>query len=160
MTATKTITLTIDGEKAAVAPGATIMEAADAAGVHIPRLCFHPGLSIQGACRVCVVEVEGLRNLVASCAYPAADGMVVRTNSPLLRRVRRDIVELILDNHPKECQTCQRNTSCELQRLAYDLGVRERLFEGERKRYARDESAPSVIRDQEKCILCGRCVRV
>ncbi len=160
MTATNNIALTINGFKAVVAGGATIMEAADSIGIRIPRLCYHPSLSIQGACRVCVVEVQGQRNLVAACAYPAENGMIVKTNSPLLRRVRRDIVELILDNHPMDCQTCERNGNCELQNLAYELGVRKRFFAGTRKHYPKDESSPSVIRDQEKCILCGRCVRV
>lgn len=86
--------------------------------------------------------------------------MKVRTSSPLLRRLRRDVVELILDNHPKDCQTCHRNQNCELQRLCFELGIRERLFEGERKHCEKDDSAPSVTRDPEKCILCGRCVRV
>ncbi len=160
MTATTPIELTINGVKTAAAPGATIMEAADAVGIRIPRLCYHPALSILGACRVCVVEVEGQRNLVAACSFPVTPGMAVRTHTPLLRRVRRDIVELILDNHPPECQTCSRNTQCELQTLAYDLGVRSRRFAGERKRYPPDTSSPAVLRDPEKCILCGRCVRV
>ena len=160
MTPTEKIRLTINGVQAAVAPGTTIMEAADSIGIRIPRLCYHPALSILGACRVCVVEREGARNLLAACSHPAEEGMQVRTNSPLLRRVRRDVIELILDNHPKDCQICSRNMNCELQNLAYELGVRSRLFEGERKRYPKDESSPAVIRDPEKCILCGRCVRI
>jgi NADP-reducing hydrogenase subunit HndD len=154
------IKLTIDGISTEVAEGVTIMQAADQLGIEIPRLCFHPQLSIQGACRICIVEVDGQRNPVASCAFPVANGMNVRTSSPLLRRLRRDIVELLLDNHPQDCQTCERDGHCELQNLAYSLGVRERLFAGERKRFPRDESSPAVIRDPEKCILCGRCVRV
>jgi iron-only hydrogenase group A len=160
MNGKKMIRLTIDGLDVEVAEGATILQAADALGIHIPRLCHHPRLSVLGACRVCIVEVEGQRNPVASCAFPATDGMKVKTSSPLLRRLRRDIVELILDNHPKDCQTCERNGNCELQGLAYSLGVRERLFEGERKRFPIDASSPSVHRNPEKCILCGRCVRV
>ncbi len=154
------ITLWIDGVQTTTREGNTIMQAADEIGVRIPRLCYHPELSILGACRICIVEVEGMRNPVASCAYPAANGMRVRTSSPLLRRLRRDIVELILDNHPKDCQTCERNNTCELQRLAFELGVRERLFEGERKRLPVDDSSPALIRNPEKCILCGRCIRV
>jgi NADP-reducing hydrogenase subunit HndD len=157
---TKTVQLTIDGQATTAAPGTTIMQAADAMGIRIPRLCYHPDLSILGACRICIVEVEGQRNPVASCSFPVADGMQVRTSTPELRLLRRDIVELILDNHPKDCQTCERDGRCELQDLAYSLGVRERLFEGERKRFARDASSTAVIRDAEKCILCGRCVRV
>ncbi len=154
------INLTIDGVATEAREGMTIMQAADQLGIRIPRLCYHPQLSILGACRICIVEVEGARKPVASCAYPVSEGMKVRTSSPKLRKLRRDIVELILDNHPKDCQTCERDGNCELQNLAYSLGVRERLFEGERKRIERDLSSPAVIRDPEKCILCGRCIRV
>lgn len=158
--ATSKINLTIDGVTTSAEAGATIIEAADAIGIRIPRLCYHPELSILGACRVCIVEVEGQRNPVTACSFPVAEGMVVRTSSPKLRRLRRDIVELILDNHPKDCQTCERDGNCELQDLAYSQGVRERLYEGERKHFEKDLSSPSVLRDADKCILCGRCVRV
>jgi iron-only hydrogenase group A len=160
MIAEQKITLWIDGIQTSVPKGSTIMEAADGLGIRIPRLCYLPDLSILGACRVCLVEVEGLRNPVASCAYPAEQDMKVKTHSALLRRLRRDVVELILDNHPKDCQTCERDGNCELQKLAYELGIRERLYEGERKRIENDYSSPAVIREPEKCILCGRCVRV
>ncbi len=154
------INIWIDGVKVTTTKGTTILQAADAIGVKIPRLCYHPKLSLLGACRICIVEVEGMRNPVASCSYPAVDGMKIKTSSPALRRMRRDIVELILDNHPRDCQTCERNNTCELQRLAYELGVRTRLFQGERKRHPIDSSSTAVIRNPEKCILCGRCVRV
>ncbi len=97
---------------------------------------------------------------LASCHMPVWEGMRVRTNSPAIRQARRDIVELLLDNHPQDCQICERDGNCELQNLAYALGVRERLFAGERKRPAQDYSSHSVIRNPEKCVLCGRCVRV
>jgi len=155
-----TVTLWIDGIETRADAASTVMDAADAIGITIPRLCYHPHLSILGACRVCLVEVEGVRNPVASCAYPVAEGMKVTTHSALLRRLRRDVVELILDNHPKDCQTCERDGHCELQQLAYELGIRERLFEGERKHIEKDISSPAVIREPEKCVLCGRCVRV
>ena len=160
MATDKEVTLTIDGVVTKAPSNATIMEAADAIGINIPRLCYHPHLSIAGACRVCLVEVEGMRNPVASCAYPVADGMKIHTSSTQLRRLRRDVVELILDNHPQDCQTCDRNQNCELQKLSYEMGIRERYFEGERKQLEKDLSSPAVIRDPEKCILCGRCVRV
>jgi len=112
------------------------------------------------ACRICVVEVAGARTFQASCATKVAEGMVVKTNSPEIRQARRDLVELILDNHPMECQTCDRDGQCELQNLAYTLGVRERLFAGKRKRYEVEDSSFSVVRNSEKCILCRRCVRV
>lgn len=154
------ITLTIDGIQVTVPKGQTIMQAADEAGIRIPRLCYHPRLSIEGACRVCVVDVEGVRNLVAACCYPAGDGMVVKTHTPEILQLRRDIVELLLDNHPEDCNSCERDGNCELQRLAYAMGIRERLFAGERKRYDKDLSGPAIIRDPEKCVLCGRCVRM
>jgi len=154
------VTITINGKKYAVEEGQTIMQAADSLGFHIPRLCYHPKLSIEGACRVCIVEVEGMRNYVASCAYPVSEGMKINTNTKDIRRARRDIVELILDNHPQDCHTCERDGICELQRLAYAMGIRRRHFEGEQKHYDKDISSVSVVRDPNKCILCGRCVRI
>lgn len=156
----KKITITINDKDYQVDAGQTIMQAADHCGYHIPRLCYHPKLSIEGACRVCIVQVEGARNFVASCACPVADGMKVYTNTKELRQARRDIVELLLDNHPEDCHTCERDGNCELQRLAYSMGIRHRHFTGERKHYEKDLSGASVIRDPDKCILCGRCVRM
>ncbi len=156
----KTITITIDGKIYRTQEGLTIMQAADQLGFHIPRLCYHPKLSIEGACRVCIVEVEGAKSYVASCAYPVMDGMKIRTNTQEIRRARRDIIELILDNHPQDCHTCERDSNCELQRLAASMGIRKRHFEGERKKYDKDLTSTSVIRDPNKCILCGRCVRI
>ena len=154
------ITININGKEYQVDSGQTIMQAADQCGYRIPRLCYHPKLSIEGACRVCIVEVEGMRNFVASCAYPVADGMKIQTNNKDVRQARRDIVELLLDNHPEDCHTCERDGNCELQRLAYAMGIRHRHFVGERKHYEKDLSSTSVIRDPDKCILCGRCVRM
>lgn len=156
----KEITIYINDKPYQVKFGQTIMQAADKLGFHIPRLCYHPKLSIEGACRVCIVEVEGMRNFVASCAYPVAEGMKIHTNTNELRRARRDIVELILDNHPEDCHTCERDGICELQRLAFAMGIRKRHFEGEKKRYEKDLSSTSVVRDPNKCILCGRCIRI
>ena len=156
----KNVNIYIDDEKLTVPSDMTIMQAAEQIGVRIPRLCYHPDLSIEGACRVCIVEVEGVNKFLASCANKVWDGMRVKTNSPEIRQARRDMVELILDNHPMECQTCERDGNCELQNLAYSQGVRERLFEGKRKQHDLEKSSASVIRDAEKCILCRRCVRV
>jgi len=154
------VSIHINGKAYEVAAGQTIMQAADTVGFHIPRLCYHPKLSIEGACRVCIVEVEGTKNYVASCSYPVSDGMKIHTNTPELRRARRDIVELILDNHPQDCHICERNGTCELQRLSYAMGIRTRHFEGERKQYDKDISSASVVRDPNKCVLCQRCVRL
>ncbi len=154
------ITLTIDGREVQVETGSTILEAAQAAGINIPTLCYHPELRPEGACRVCVVEVENARTLLASCVHPAADGMVVRTNTPRVREARRNIVELLLANHPSDCLICDRNNNCELQKLAHDLGVREIKYSGVKRSWNKDEANPALIRDPDKCILCGRCVRV
>ncbi len=156
----KEIKLTIDDQRVTVPQGTTIMEAARKIGVRIPRLCYHPDLSLAGSCRVCIVDVKGMGFYMAACASAVWEGMEVQTNSPEIRQARRDIVELLLDNHPRECQICERDGNCELQDLAYSLGVRERLFEGRRKRFEDDESSHSVVRNSEKCVLCGRCVRV
>ncbi len=156
----KLITIYINGREYKVEPNQTIMQAADKLGFHIPRLCYHPKLSIEGACRVCIVEVEGAKSFVASCAYPVNEGMKIHTNTQELRRARRDIVELLVDNHPMDCHTCERDGNCELQRLAASMGIRARHFEGERKQYGVDVSGQAVIRNPDKCILCGRCVRM
>ncbi|MBN2472961.1 MAG: iron hydrogenase small subunit [Pirellulales bacterium] len=156
----KKLKIVVDGNEMSVAAGTTIMEAADQLGIRIPRLCYHPDLSLAGSCRVCVVEVKGMPYLMASCSVQVWEGMEVRTNSPDIRQARRDIVELLLDNHPAECQTCERDGNCELQNLAYSMGVRTRLFQGKRKRFPTDDDGCAVVRDPEKCILCGRCVRV
>ncbi len=156
----KLITIHINDKPYKVESGQTIMQAADKLGFHIPRLCYHPKLSIEGACRVCIVELEGAKTFVASCAYPVGEGMKIHTNTPDLRRARRDIVELILDNHPDDCHTCERDSNCELQRLAYQMGIRKRHFSGEKKDYPKDKSSTSVVRVPNKCILCGRCVRI
>ncbi|MEW6516334.1 MAG: NADH-dependent [FeFe] hydrogenase, group A6 [candidate division FCPU426 bacterium] len=156
----KTINLEIDGLPVQVPENTTIMEAAQTIGIHIPRLCYHPDLSIEGACRICIVAVDGARTFQTSCSTRVQEGMKIQTNSPEIRQARRDLVELILDNHPRECQTCERDGQCELQNLAYNLGVRERLFEGWRKEFPIEDSSHSVVRDSERCILCRRCVRV
>jgi NADH-quinone oxidoreductase subunit G/NADP-reducing hydrogenase subunit HndD len=143
-----------------VEAGTTILKAAEKAGIHIPTLCYLEGINEIGACRVCVVEVEGARNLMASCVAPVADGMVVKTNSPRVRMARRLNVELLLSNHKMECPTCIRNLNCELQSLAQELGVRQIRFEGKKSEYPIDDSTPAIIREPDKCILCRRCVAV
>lgn len=140
--------------------GQTILEAAMSHGIKIPTLCHMEKLVPSGACRICVVEVEGMRNLVPSCAYPISEGMVIRTHTPRVRRARKTIVELLLANHPDECLYCLRNGDCELQRLAQEFGIRERRYEGIKHTYAIDSSSVAIERDPNKCVLCGRCVRV
>ncbi len=156
----KQVKLVIDENEVSVPAGTTVMAAAETLGIYVPRLCYHPELSLQGSCRVCLVEVKGVDFFMASCSVAVWEGMEVRTNSEEIRRARRDILELLLDNHPRECQLCERDGRCELQNLAYAFGVRERLFEGSRKRFPIEKTSLSVMSDPEKCILCGRCVRV
>jgi len=155
-----TVKLTIDNIPVEVEAGTTILKAAEKAGIHIPTLCYLEGINEIGACRVCVVEVEGARNLMASCVAPVADGMVVKTNSPRVRMARRLNVELLLSNHKMECPTCIRNLNCELQSLAQELGIRQIRFEGKKSEYPIDDSTPAIIREPDKCILCRRCVAV
>ncbi|MDN5347418.1 MAG: NADP-reducing hydrogenase subunit HndD [Clostridia bacterium] len=155
-----TVTLTIDNVQVEVEAGTTILKAAEKAGIHIPTLCYLEGINEIGACRVCVVEVEGAKTLMASCVAPVAQGMVVRTNTPRVRAARRLNVELLLSNHPMECPTCIRNLNCELQSLAQSLGIRQVRFEGRKVDYPKDTSTPALVRDPQKCILCRRCVAV
>jgi len=154
------IKLTIDGTPLSVPRGTTVMQAAERLGVRIPRLCYHPDLSLAGSCRVCIVEVKDMPYYMASCSVEVWEGMEVQTNSPAIRQARRDVVELLLDNHTMDCQTCERDGHCELQNMAYAMGVRQRHFEGRRKDFPLDLSSVSVVREPKKCILCGRCVRV
>ncbi|GFN22691.1 NADH-dependent [FeFe] hydrogenase, group A6 [Thermanaeromonas sp. C210] len=155
-----TVNLTIDNIPVEVETGTTILQAAAKAGIHIPTLCYLEGINEIGACRVCVVEVEGARNLMASCVTPVAEGMVVKTSSPRVRMARRLNVELLLSNHKMECPTCIRNLNCELQSLAQELGIRQVRFEGKKSEYPIDDSTPAIIREPDKCILCRRCVAV
>ncbi len=154
------VNITIDGKQVRVPKTATVLEAAKAVGIKIPSLCYHPELRPEGACRVCVVEVAGARGLVASCVYPVSEGMEVRTTTQQVREARKMVVELLLANHPQDCLSCQRNLNCELQTIASDLGIRKIRFDGEKKQCSIDAENPSLVRDQNKCILCGRCIKV
>jgi iron-only hydrogenase group A len=154
------VQLTINNIKVNAEEGMTILDAAKSVGIHIPTLCHLKDLAPTGACRICVVEVQGQRNLTPSCAFPVYDGMVVETNSPRVRRARKTIVELLIENHPQDCLICVRNKNCELQNLSEKYSVREHRYVGASKDHAIDISSASMERDPAKCILCGRCVRV
>ena len=158
--AENTVTLNIDGRDVTVEKGATVLEAAQKLNIHIPTLCFLKDVQAIGACRVCCVEVKGQRTLLASCVFPAAEGLVVQTNSPLVREARKMIVELLLSDHEMNCPTCARNLNCELQALANQLGIREIPFAGAKSAAVIDDSSLSLRRDSSKCILCRRCVAV
>lgn len=154
------VQLTINNIKVNAEDGMTILDAAKSVGIHIPTLCHLKNLAPTGACRICSVEVEGQRGLTPACAYPVFEGMSVETNSPRVRRARKTIVELLVENHPQDCLICVRNKNCELQDLSEQYGLREHRFAGESKNHAIDISSASMERDPAKCILCGRCVRV
>lgn len=155
-------TITINDQKIEVEKSSTILEAAKKLNIRIPTLChmdLHNLKMVNKAatCRVCVVEVEGRKNLAPACATPVTDGMVVRTNNIRCIKARRTIVELLLSNHPKDCLICEKNLDCELQALAAELNIREIKYEGERTKSYKDTSSLSVVRNMEKCILCRRC---
>ena len=154
------VTLTIDGIQVTVPKGNTVLEAAQTAGIFIPTFCHDPELSKPGACRICVVEIPGMRNLPASCVTEAADGMVVHTASPAVIEARKMILELLLENHPNDCLTCGKSGDCKLQDYAYYYGVRFGTFGGERHHYPIEEDNPFIVRDMNKCILCGKCIRM
>ncbi|MFQ6058583.1 MAG: 2Fe-2S iron-sulfur cluster-binding protein [Anaerolineae bacterium] len=154
-----TITLTINGRKVEAQEGMTVLQAAQAAGIYIPTLCADPHLKPYGACRVCLVEVEGMAGLPASCTTQAAEGMTVHTQSPRLDRIRRHVVELLLAHGHEDCVTCALNQACQLQEVAAYVGVRERPYRGAVRTYPMDDSNPFFVLDLNKCILCARCVR-
>jgi len=153
------IELMINNIKVKAEKGMTILNAAKSVGINIPTLCHMKDLFPTGACRICVVEIDGMRGLTPSCAYPVSEGMIVQTNSPRVRRARKTIVELLVENHPQDCLICVRNKNCELQDLSEKYALREHRFLGEKKAHAIDISSASMERDPAKCILCGRCVR-
>lgn len=152
------INLTIDGIPVKVKSGTTVMEAAKSIGIDIPALCYLKGVNEVGACRICVVEVEKARTLQASCVLPVAEGMVVHTESPAVVEARKQILRLILDNHPNDCLTCDKAGECKLQEYAYRYDVKFREHDGARRNANIDISNPYILRDNNKCILCGRCV--
>jgi NADH-quinone oxidoreductase subunit G/NADP-reducing hydrogenase subunit HndD len=154
------ITIEVNNKPVQARKNETILSALERAGIAVPTLCFMADLFPTGACRMCVVEVDGQRNLLPSCAHPVSEGMKIQTHSPRVLRARKTIVELLLANHPDDCLYCIRNRNCTLQGLAEQLGVRERRYTGDKSQHHIDTSSPSIVRDPSKCILCGRCVRV
>ena len=153
------VNLTIDGKAISVEENATIMEAAAANGIPIPKLCYLKGINEIAACRVCVVELEGKDRLITSCNNVAKDGMVIHTNSPKVRRHRRTMVEMILSQHDCECVTCPRSGNCSLQKVANDLNIFDNPYKSEIERQPWSKNFP-LIRDSSKCIKCMRCVQV
>ncbi|MBA7663176.1 putative formate dehydrogenase [subsurface metagenome] len=154
------IRLTINGQEVKAKKGMTVLEAARAADIYIPTLCYHPDLAPYGGCRLCIVEIEGMRGFPTSCTMPASDGMVVRTNTPQVQELRRDILELIITEHPYTCLTCPANRRCELQEVASNMGAKEVTLPPIYKNLPVHNEDPFFERDYNLCILCGRCVRV
>ena len=150
----------VNGIAVSVPKGYTILEAARAAGVEIPTLCYMKKINEIGACRICVVEATGARGLVTACVYPVAEGMEIKTNTEKVQKARKTTLELMLSTHDKKCLSCSRSTNCELQKLCLEYGVDEGAFEGYKPAYELDESTPHLVRDNNKCILCRRCVAV
>lgn len=154
------VNLTIDDKKVTVEKGTTILKAAKKLGIEIPHLCYRDDLAPFSGCRICVVEVEKAKNLIASCSYPVAEGMVVYTDTPRVKKARRMVIELLLSDHPYDCMTCEKSGDCKLEKYAYQMGVTTSRFKGEKHAYPADLSNPFFERDYNKCILCGRCVTV
>lgn len=152
--------LTIDGNTYEVEKESTILEVCQMAGIEIPTLCYDERLVPHSACRLCLVEIEGTGKLVTSCSTRVKDGMVVATNNEKVRSARRDVLDLIVSNHPMECLNCEKSGECKLQDYAYDYGIEDGSYEGATRQAEIDDSNPFYFYDPEKCILCGLCVRV
>ena len=153
------IKLTIDGREITAPNGATVLEAALEAGIYIPNLCYHPDLAPYGGCRMCIVEITGIRGMPTACTTKVAEGMAVKTYSPELDKVRRDTLQLLLANHPLDCLSCVKNQRCELQKVAAYLGVTQRTMVRTAPLQAVDDSNPFFKLDRNYCVLCGRCTR-
>lgn len=154
------VNLTINNKSISVDENLTILQAAKQNNILIPTLCHLEGVHSIGSCRICVVEVEGVKNLQASCTSAVREGMVVHTNTAKVKRARKVLYELILSDHHKDCLNCERNQNCELQKLGEIIGATEERFEGEKSKAYLDNTSPSIIKDTSKCILCRRCITV
>jgi iron-only hydrogenase group A len=153
-------TIQVNNKKIKAEKGETILSALNRNGIIIPTLCRMKDFTPTGACRMCVVEVEGSERLVTACSQPVEEWMKIKTHSPRVITARKTIVELLLSNHPDDCLYCDRNLNCELQRLSEELNIRERKIKGRKIKQRLDQSSPGIVRELAKCILCGRCVRV
>ena len=153
-------TIQVNNKKIKAEKGETILSTLNRNGIIIPTLCRMKEFTPTGACRMCVVEVEGRDRLVTACSQPVEEWMKIKTHSPRVIQARKTIVELLLSNHPDDCLYCDRNLNCELQRLSEELNIRERRIRGRKIKPRLDQSSPAIVRELSKCILCGRCVRV
>ncbi|MCX6286113.1 MAG: 2Fe-2S iron-sulfur cluster-binding protein [Bacteroidetes bacterium] len=154
------LNIEINGQQVSAKRGETILTVLNRIGVKVPTLCYLSSLSPSGACRMCVVEVEGLSHLVPACSHQVEEWMQIHTHSPRVLKARKTLVELLLANHPDDCLYCDRNGTCELQGLSEELQVRDRKYISRHKPVQIDKACPSIQRDPAKCVLCGRCSRV
>ncbi|RPI29468.1 MAG: hypothetical protein EHM61_01385, partial [Acidobacteria bacterium] len=153
-------TLTIDGQQIVVDPGTTVIQAAEKLGIYIPRYCYHPGLSIAGSCRLCMVEIEKMPKLQIACHTRVADGMQVITTSDKVKQARKAMLEFLLVDHPLDCPVCDQSGECDLQNFYMEIGRYDsRFLDNKLKRKKAFPIGPHVVLDQERCILCSRCVR-
>lgn len=153
------ITLTINGQQIKVPRDYTIIKAAEELKIDIPALCYDPNLEIVGSCRMCLVEIEGSKKLETACSTKVWDGMVVNTESEKVINARKDVLQLLLDSHPNDCLTCQMAGECLLQKYSYKYNVKFRQHDGAMRPELMDTSSPYILKDNSKCILCGKCVR-
>lgn len=153
------VTITIDGQKITVPSDISILEAAKKLDIEIPALCYDPNLEVVAACRLCVVEIEGSKKLETSCSTKVRDGMVINTESETVVKTRKDILQLLLDSHPNDCLTCQKAGDCYLQKYAYEYGLKFKDHKDAMRPQLLDTSSPYILKDNSKCILCGKCVR-
>jgi formate dehydrogenase alpha subunit len=153
------VNVTINGQAVQVEAGMTILEATKTVGIDVPTFCHDPELTKAGACRICVVEVTGVRNLPASCTTPVGEGMVIQTESDRVIKARKTVLKLLWASHPQDCLTCEKTGSCKLQDYSYRYDISGSPYKGEVKEIAFDDSNPFFFRDLNKCILCGKCIR-
>lgn len=154
-----TVNILIDGKTVSVPSNYTVMQAAESIGVEIPALCYDKDLEIVGACRMCLVDIEGKRKLETACSTKVRNNMVVKTKTDEIVEIRKEILQLLLDSHPNDCLTCSKAGECLLQKYAYEYGVKFREHKGAKRKEELDLSSPYIIKDDSKCILCGKCVR-
>ena len=153
------VNLTIDGQKVTAPEGLTILEVARENGIHIPTLCYHPKLQPLGYCRLCLVDIDGAAKPMTACNTPVAEGMVIRTSTPAIEGMRKGIIEMLLSLHPEDCLTCEKAGSCQLQDCAYTYGANQGELPVKREELPILQENPFIVRDYNKCIVCGRCVR-
>jgi NADH-quinone oxidoreductase subunit G len=159
-TQTQTISFTLNGQKLTVPKGTLVIEAARRAGIEIPSFCYYPGLALQAACRMCLVEVEKQKKMATACTLVAEDGMVVRGDTPAVHKARKDMLEFVLTNHPLDCPVCDKGGECELQDATFTYGIDYSRYTEEKLHYPEEKWSPIVFYDAPRCILCYRCVRV